>query len=148
MSEESKTYNIQLEIDSQLRYIRLLGGALRGIGEELELTGEQVGQLELILVEAVTNVIEHAYEYKTGNQVKVQVECDPDNTIKMIISDRGKSMPDSAQDRLKEDDLSFPDPGQLPESGWGMGLISLLSDSFHYERSNEQNYWHVLKRLA
>lgn len=148
MSEKSRIYNIQLQIDSQMKHVRLLGSALRGIGQELELSSEQVGQLELILVEAVTNVIEHAYEFETGNQVKVKVECDPDNTIKMIISDRGKSMPESVQHKLKENDLSLPEPEQLPESGWGMGLISLLSDSFHYERNNEQNNWHVLKRLA
>lgn len=148
MSEKSKIYNIQLQIDSQMEHIRLLGGALRGIGSELELSNEQVGQLELILVEAVTNVIEHAYEYKTGNQIQVQVECTPDNSIKMTISDWGKSMPDSIQDKLKADKLSLPEPELLPESGWGMGLIQMLSDSFHYERNHEQNDWHVLKRLA
>ncbi|CAA6801217.1 MAG: Serine/threonine-protein kinase RsbW [uncultured Thiotrichaceae bacterium] len=148
MSKDSKVYNIQLQIDSQMKHIRLLGGALRGIGAELELTNDQIGQLELILVEAVTNVIEHAYEYKTGNQIQVKVECDPDNTIKMIISDRGKSMPDSLQGKLKADRLSLPEPELLPESGWGMGLIQMLSDSFHYERNNEQNYWHIMKCLA
>lgn len=148
MSDENKIYNIELQIDSQLKHVRILSGALKGIGQELELTGDQVGQLELILVEAVTNVIEHAYEFKTDNEVKVHVECDPDNTIKMIISDSGKSMPDTLQNNIEADDLSLPEPELLPESGWGMGLISMLSDSFHYERNDKQNNLHVMKHLS
>jgi serine/threonine-protein kinase RsbW len=148
MNKTSRIYNIQLQINSQLEHIRLLASALRGIGQELKLTGEQVSQLELILVEMVTNVIKHAYELQAGHQVNVKVECTPDESIKLTISDRGKSMPDRGQQMFTSADFDFPEPELLPESGWGMGLINLLADSFHYERSNDHNYWYVTKRLA
>lgn len=148
MNKINQVYNIQLQINSQLEHVRLLGSALRGIGQELKLTTEQIGQLELILVETVNNVIEHAYEFQSGHQVNVSVECTPDDRIKLIISDRGKPMSAESQQTFTATDVNFPEPEQLPESGWGMGLINLLADSFHYERSNEHNYWHVTKQLA
>ncbi|MEZ5535960.1 MAG: ATP-binding protein [Thiolinea sp.] len=148
MDETSRIYTIQLQINSQLEHVRLLGSALRGIGQELELNNTQLGQLELILVETVNNVIEHAYEFQSGSQVTVTIECTPDDNMKLTISDRGKSMPQGEQLTFSETDISFPEPESLPESGWGMGLINLLADSFRYERADNQNYWHVTKRLA
>lgn len=148
MSSDKKTYNIQLLIDSQLEYVRLIGGAVRGIGNELSLPVDQVGQLELMMVEAVNNVIEHAYEFKAGNGVQVRVECDPDESIKMIISDQGHSIPPEQISAQTAGETGFPEPESLPEGGWGLGLINMLADSFHYECDHDGNHLHVCKQLA
>lgn len=142
-------YDIRLFIDSQLAHVRLLGSAVRGIGRELELPGEQVGQLELMLVEAVNNVIEHAYENRAGHDVRVRVECDPAAQIKMIISDQGHSIPNAQiKTQLAGDAALLPEPESLPEGGWGLGLISMLADSLHYECDQEGNHLHLCKQLA
>lgn len=149
MSNTAGSYDIRLFIDSQLAHVRLLGSAVRGIGKELDLSNEQVGQLELMLVEAVNNVIEHAYENKAGNDIRVRVEYDPAEQFKMIISDRGHPMPDvQIQTRLADDEVLMPEPESLPEGGWGLGLISMLADSFHYERNQDGNHLHLSKQLA
>ena len=67
MEATYREYNIRLSIDSRLEQVRVLSGALRGIGQELSLSEEQLGQLELMMVEAVNNVIEHAYQMQHGN---------------------------------------------------------------------------------
>ena len=149
MSKAIGIYNIRLFIDSQLEHVRLLGSAVRGIGKELDLPGEQVGEIELMLVEAVNNVIEHAYENKPGSDVRVRVECEPSEQIKLIISDQGHRIPAlQVRTRLESNETSLPEPDSLPEGGWGLGLISILADSLHYECNQDGNHLHLCKQLA
>ena len=136
-------YNIRLSIDSRLEQVRVLSGALRGIGKELELSDDKLGQLELMMVEAVNNVIEHAYQMEGGNDVQVRVEYSP-AAVHLIISDSGRTMPEAVHSEVRE----MPDPEDLPEGGWGMGLIHLLADSIRYSNDAKGNHLHVSKQLA
>lgn len=137
-----KEYNIRLSIDSRLEQVRVLSGALRGIGQELSLSEDKLGQLELIMVEAVNNVIEHAYQLQEGHDVHVRVEYSPQE-VHLIISDHGHAMPDE----LHTGSRAMPDPEDLPEGGWGMGLIHALADSIRYIRDASGNHLHVSKQL-
>ena len=143
METEYKQYNIRLSIDSRLEQVRVLSGALRGIGQELSLSEEQLGQLELMMVEAVNNVIEHAYQMQHGNDVQVRVEYSPQE-VHLVISDQGHAMPDALHTETRE----MPNPEDLPEGGWGMGLIHLLADSIRYSRDAKGNHLHVSKQLT
>ena len=143
MEATYREYNIRLSIDSRLEQVRVLSGALRGIGQELSLSEEQLGQLELMMVEAVNNVIEHAYQMQHGNDVQVRVEYSPQE-VHLVISDQGHAMPDALHTETRE----MPNPEDLPEGGWGMGLIHLLADSIRYSRDAKGNHLHVSKQLA
>ncbi len=136
-------YDIRLSIDSRLEQVRVLSGALRGIGKELALSESEIGQLELMMVEAVNNVIEHAYEFKTGNDVRVRLAYSP-TEVHLIISDCGKAIPDMVQAQAGE----MPDPESLPEGGWGLGLIHALADSCRYMHDPEGNHLYVSKQLG
>jgi serine/threonine-protein kinase RsbW len=138
-----KQDNIRLSIDSRFEQVRLLSGALRGIGKELELSDDKLGQLELMMVEAVNNVIEHAYEMQDGNDVRVRVEYSPE-AVHLIISDSGRTMPDELHSKARD----MPNPEDLPEGGWGIGLIHLLADSICYSRDAKGNHLHVSKQLT
>ena len=137
-----KEYHIRLSIDSRLEQVRVLSGALRGIGQELALSEDKLGQLELMMVEAVNNVIEHAYQLQEGHDVHVRVEYSPQE-VNLIISDHGHAMPDE----LHTSPRTMPDPEGLPEGGWGMGLIHALADSIRYIRDASGNHLHVSKQL-
>jgi len=143
MEATYREYNIRLSIDSRLEQVRVLSGALRGIGQELSLSEEQLGQLELMMVEVVNNVIEHAYQMQHGNDVQVRVEYSPQE-VHLVISDQGHAMPDALHTETRE----MPNPEDLPEGGWGMGLIHLLADSIRYSRDAKGNHLHVSKQLT
>ena len=143
MEATYREYNIRLSIDSRLEQVRVLSGALRGIGQELSLSEEQLGQLELMMVEAVNNVIEHAYQMQHGNDVQVRVEYSPQE-VHLVISDQGHAMPDALHTETRE----MPNPDDLPEGGWGRGLIHLLADSIRYSRDAKGNHLHVSKQLT
>jgi serine/threonine-protein kinase RsbW len=136
-------YDIRLSIDSRLEQVRVLSGALRGIGKELALSESEIGQLELMMVEAVNNVIEHAYELQAGNDVHVRFE-QRGNTVYLIISDRGKPIPAEVQEEIGE----MPDPLALPDGGWGLALIHALADSIRYVCSPEGNHLYVIKQVG
>lgn len=149
MSETAGIYDIRLFIDSRLEQVRLLGSAVRGIGKELDLSAEQIGQVELMLVEAVNNVIEHAYESQSGNDVRVRVEYERAAQIKIIISDQGHRIPGTQINAQPgSDDALLPEPESLPEGGWGLSLIRMLADSLHYECNQDGNHLHLCKQLA
>ncbi|EIJ33919.1 ATP-binding protein [Thiothrix nivea] len=143
MDTTFKEYNIRLSIDSRLEQVRVLSGALRGIGQELALSDDKLGQLELMMVEAVNNVIEHAYQLQAGNDVHVRVEYNPQE-VHLIISDHGHAMPDELHAEARD----MPDPEDLPEGGWGMGLIHALADSIRYIRDARGNHLYVSKQLV
>ncbi|MEB4593281.1 ATP-binding protein [Candidatus Thiothrix sp. Deng01] len=143
MDADYREYHIRLSIDSRLEQVRILSGALRGIGQELALSEDKLGQLELILVEAVNNVIEHAYQLQGGNDVHVRVEYSPQQ-MHLVISDHGHAMPEELHAGFN----GMPDPEGLPEGGWGMGLIQALADSTHYIRDAQGNHLYVSKQLA
>lgn len=142
MESTYKHYDIRLSIDSRLEQVRVLSGALRGIGKELELADDKLGQLELMMVEAVNNVIEHAYEMQAGNDVQVRVEYSPE-AVHLIISDSGRTMPEELHSEVRD----MPNPEDLPEGGWGMSLIHLLADSIRYICDAKGNHLHVSKQL-
>lgn len=143
MDANFQEYNIRLSIDSRLEQVRVLSGALRGIGRELALSDDKLGQLELMMVEAVNNVIEHAYQLQAGNDIHVRVEYSPQE-MHLIISDHGQTMPEELHSTACE----MPNPEDLPEGGWGMGLIHALADSIRYIRDARGNHLHVSKQLT
>lgn len=100
-----------------------------------DLSQDCLGTTELVLAEALNNVVEHAYAHFPG-QIEVEVRRDPDH-LRFDISDRGLPMP-GAQ----------PPPGRLPEAetfenlpegGFGWFLIRSLVQDLAYRREGQRN---------
>ena len=92
------------------------------------------GQLELMLVEALNNVVEHAYLEKAGSSINIELEMIDHNAV-MKITDNGISAPGSVLIEGSE----LPDVTALPEGGWGLCLIQALADSIEYHRYPSHN---------
>lgn len=115
-------------IDSDLSKVRDIASQFQKFSKTEHLGDELTGQLELVLVEAVNNVIEHAYELTKGSIVDVQFEAF-DTKVVITITDHGLPVPQS----IREMEVSMPDIHALPEGGWGLGLIHALTDKIeHY----------------
>ncbi|PTN03337.1 serine/threonine-protein kinase RsbW [Rhodovulum imhoffii] len=111
--------------------------ALVRIVAELRRTGvneAHYGTVEIVLAEAMNNVVEHAYSDRTGGEIRLLVAHGPEGTL-LQLRDRGAPL-----DWVGEQPYGRPPhPETLPEGGFGWPLIRLLSENCHYQRRNGEN---------
>lgn len=117
-------------ITNDFSQVSKLTEALHSFCEESQLDDRLSGQLELILVEAINNVIEHAYTEGEEHSIYTSFK-DNDSEIVMTITDSGNPVPSFVINNTGD----MPDPEGLPDGGWGLALIQSLADRI--ERYNE-----------
>lgn len=103
----------------------------------LELPERIAGDVELALAEAVNNVTEHAYLGQGEGTITVTGRLENSRLV-LRISDHGLPMPDGKlpQPRAVDLDVATED---LPEGGFGWGLIHALTSSVRYDRRAQRN---------
>jgi len=106
--------------------------------DPLELNTEDHGTVELVLAEALNNIVEHAYASNaTDKQIAMHCSYKEDG-LHVEIIDQGAEMPGGiaplgAPVTL---DVAFED---LPEGGFGWFLIKDLAKDVSYTRQNGEN---------
>ncbi|KAB2930804.1 MAG: ATP-binding protein [Candidatus Contendobacter sp.] len=136
------TRTITLAIESQAECIELLSGALGGLCRLLALPAAPI---EIAMVEAVNNVVEHAYHGEPGHPVWVEFEWAP-NRLSLRVRDRGQPM---APGRLEAAPaLADPDPAALSPRSRGLTLIKSCMDTVEYEARDGVNTLSMSRALA
>lgn len=92
------------------------------------------GTAELVLAEALNNIVEHACAPE-GGEIELTLSL-ADGALTCQIVDRGRPMPGGA---LPVGHLPPLDPADLPEGGFGWYLIRSLSEELRYERDQGNN---------
>lgn len=121
-------------IDSSFSEVRQASELLYNYCTYHKIPVDLQGQLELMLVEALNNVIEHAYLEKAGHAIDVKLALEDGSTV-ISITDTGTPAPGSTLEQGSE----LPDINDMPEGGWGLCLIQALSDSIEYYRHADHN---------
>lgn len=99
--------------------------------------------LNLVLEEALTNIIFYAYEPGTVNEIRLDVVTYADR-LEITLTDSGKPF----------DPTVSPDPDislsaeDRPIGGLGIFLIRKLMDTVDYQRKDEQNILTLSKQLT
>lgn len=62
------------------------------VKEKLELDGEMVGKIGLIINELVMNAIKHAFENQPNPQINIQISSTNENSLCLIIKDNGSGL--------------------------------------------------------
>lgn len=94
------------------------------------------GTAEIVLAEALNNIVEHAYAAHSG-AIEIVVGLHGDEICCTILDD-GAPMPNHNLPQGKAHDLS--DFDTLPEGGFGWFLIRALAHDLHYQRHRDQNH--------
>ncbi|MCT4372529.1 ATP-binding protein [Yangia mangrovi] len=91
---------------------------------------------ELVLAEALNNIVEHAYAGQGPGRIRLWLQGVP-GAIRLELRDRGRPMPDLAlpEGRLKP----LGHDGDLPEGGFGWYLIRRLAAEVSYRRVGGEN---------
>lgn len=104
----------------------------------LDLVAADLETIELVLAEALNNVVEHAYPGNVpGGPVDICCRTATDGLHVRII-DTGRAMPGGQLPDGKLADLPR-DLADLPEGGFGWHMIFNLAQDVRYRRTNDRN---------
>jgi serine/threonine-protein kinase RsbW len=133
---------IRLSIESEPGSVFLIGLAVNRIASSIPVSQQSAFEMELAVVEAVNNAIEHAHHYQHNKPVTVRLRLYSDQ-IRFTIIDRGAPFDFEAElSRV----LNRHDAGE-PERGRGLRIIRELMDEVEYERKGETNRITLVKYL-
>jgi serine/threonine-protein kinase RsbW len=124
---------------SELTRVQLLLESLEAAGT---LPAALLMPLNLVLEEALTNIIFYAYEPGTSNDIKLELTIYADH-LDLTLTDSGKPF----------DPTASPDPDvnlsaeERPIGGLGIFLIRKLMDDVNYQRQNEHNILTMSKKI-
>lgn len=142
-----------LTIDSELSQVKIAAKAVRKISNSLSFKSVDSGQIELALVESVTNCIEHSYGYQSGNLIDIEYKIS-DVELEVSVIDDGPPAPKltsklaSETDAISQLNLTELNIDSLPDSGWGVMLIKSLCDNVTYSRGNNRNILTLIFALS
>jgi len=132
-----KIGELRLTIDRNLESIPLVGVSVRSIAAYCGLDEETASQIELAVVEAANNSVEHSPDCE-GAFVEVVIEQFSEK-LSFHITDGGEPRSGMLAESLPEDPLS--------EGGYGLYLINEISDHAEWVDRNGRNCLHFWKSL-
>lgn len=133
---------LTLRIDSCLDHVFMVGLSVRAICAAVPLEESASDAVELCVVEAVNNAIEHAYGGSPGHAVEIELTLDR-AVLCIVVRDRGRSM-DWAAACARADAYAAD---QLAEGGRGLFIMRSLMDALSYHSAGGCNALRMVKRL-
>lgn len=137
MPRRSLLAEVSLDFDGSLLGVRdVLGRVVRCL-DILALDPDEKGSVELVLAEALNNVVEHAYGGAAEGRVHLALHHAADG-LHVLIRDSGSPMP---EERLPLSDHATPDAAgpDAPEGGFGWFMIRHIARDIAYRREDGEN---------
>ena len=142
--------HLELVIESDLANISLIAVAMNSICIHVGLNAVQASNVELCIVEAITNAIKHAYHGEPERTISVIVSP-YHHRLDIEVRDGGVAMLPCHAARLMHgssgDNIEKIDRLSLPESGRGLQIIRDVMDEVVYVRKDNQNHLLLTKYL-
>jgi serine/threonine-protein kinase RsbW len=133
----------QLQIDATLEALEDVVPVLRDTAAGLLPEG-RLDRFEIALVEALTNIIRHAYAGRNDGRIDIGITMEQ-RTLTVVLRDNGIAA-DPAHFKAAEPKDVGDAIDDLPESGWGLDLIRQCSDGMTYRRLASGNELTLLFR--
>jgi len=135
-------------IESRMENVPLIGMSVNRLCLAASFSTIEAFNIELCVVEAITNSIRHCYGGEKGHEVKVVLTLTPEDIV-LDICDIGPPMASSLLDNAV---IQCPADGEydlesLAEGGRGLGIIKEIMDSVAYRSKNGENCLTLRKRL-
>lgn len=96
-----------------------------------------MGTVEIVLAEAANNIVEHAYPDMSAGTIALSC-CLEHAQIRFALCDTGAALPGGELPRKQHHDLASA-LDDLPEGGFGWGLIRDMTDALSYRRIDGRN---------
>jgi len=127
---------VEATIPAREERVRALLAEIRTTLDAHGLQSEELASIELVLAEAMNNIVEHAYRDSSGD-VSFSMMPGPKG-LHVRLVDTGAALPDGQMPlgQRHEPGTAFED---LAEGGFGWFLIRELARDLTYERENGRN---------
>jgi serine/threonine-protein kinase RsbW len=131
---------LRLHIPARMDCIGLLGTAVRAVSLQAGLTLERSEQMELAVIEAITNIIRHGVPHQPDSAIDVHVIAF-EHLLEYQIADQGQPIPATLLEPPDRDVFNYDNMqlDELPEGGLGMALIRSIADEMEYHSGAEGN---------
>lgn len=139
---ENKTKQEHLRIKNDVDELPVLAQKLEELGEKWQLSMALVTNLNLVLEEAISNIIFYAFEDKKEHPIDMNFVL-VDKQMTITITDDGKPF-DPTQKEAPNITLSAE---EREVGGLGIFLMGKIMDSLKYKRENEKNILILKKEI-
>ncbi len=132
----------QLVIQNDIAELNRVVAFLEELEEAWDLPLTIITPINLVLEEALSNVIFYGFEKGTSHEIKIGFEHTA-NQLAITITDEGKPF-DPTQKEDPDIELSAED---RPIGGLGIFLIRKIMDEVSYERVGQRNILRMIKKF-
>lgn len=132
----------ELIIKNHVQELEQVTAFVESIGEELRLSQELLGDLQLVMEEMVVNVISYAYPEGTTADITLIAESDG-NELTFVLSDKGKEFDPTQQE---DADMSI-NPAEREIGGMGIFIVKNIMNEVTYQRLEGHNLLTMKKTL-
>jgi len=136
-----KTVNVSMPADVNL--LAALRGFMTAVLREHGYGQDLVNDLELAADEAVTNVVEHAYQYDTRKTVFLELIMEK-KQVSVRVKDQGKAFNPTQAEPVNLDQHI----AERRTGGLGVHLVQTLTDSVDYRREDGFNVLTLVKKVV
>jgi anti-sigma regulatory factor (Ser/Thr protein kinase) len=129
-------------LTNRISELDALSGKTEDIAEKWELPGSLAMNLNLVMEEAVTNIINYAFNDSGEHKIKISLSLGK-NILTVRIKDDGIYFDPTSRE---PPDISLP-ATERPVGGLGIFLISQIMDTVHYSREKNLNVLTLTKKI-
>jgi len=131
----------QLKIRNDISELNRVVAFLDELEEKWKFPAHLKSSINLVLEEALTNIIFYAFDKNTENEITIELETEG-NQLEIILTDSGKPY-DPTQQKEPDINLSAED---RPIGGLGIFLIKQMMDQVSYQRIDNTNQLSMVKK--
>jgi anti-sigma regulatory factor (Ser/Thr protein kinase) len=140
---EKASLNKVLKVNNQIDELTRIASFLDETGEEWGLSMTLVTSLNLVLEEALTNIILYGFDEGSKHSIEIDFKKNVNNLLITIIDDGHKYDP-----TLKADPDITLSVDERPVGGLGIFLIKKIMDKVEYERRGDRNLLILTKNIG
>jgi serine/threonine-protein kinase RsbW len=133
-----KYYVIENKIDE----LSSLAGKIEDLAKEWELSEDLTMKINLVIEEAVSNIIFYAFKDKGKHKIRISVSLDANN-LEIVLKDEGVPFNPLLQ---QKPDIDLP-AEERPVGGLGIFLMAQVMDDMHYTSDKNQNVLMLKKSI-
>ena len=131
-----------LNVKNQIEELNRVAEYLDELGEQWELAVPLIFSLNLVLEEALTNIILYGFDDQSEHKIEVEFKKSDDQLV-ITISDDGIAYDPT----LKEDPDLTLSVEERPIGGLGIFLIKKIMDQVVYNRNGNKNFLILTKNI-